>query len=171
MKEITIKGPTFDVNAVAEVALRCNCSVTHGTSQPAPMSDEEIVKPMEHGFVDIRGVRPTVLELTVHPQANIAAYDVHESPLAANANANREVIRRKADLVRKRILREAGDENWHPQEDCGSYARAFTATPLGGSWDGGWIDPLVVPGWYYFPTPETRDRFFRIMGDELKELL
>ena len=148
--------------------------------KPAPMSDKEIVRPRSVGYGHVVDCGHATIRYTSHSSKYAKSvgvldgslYRLFETEAECKANARRETIRRKADLVRKRILREARCEGWltnnfapnpfYTAYLCGRVLVHYTGKP---------ISSHQVPGWYYFPTPETCDRFFRIMGDELRELL
>ncbi len=133
------------------------------------MSDVQITQPLADGFVlgysMIAGTE--VVPLRYADPDLIARYCVFETPGEVLREAREREIRRKASLVRKRILKEEGFEEYEPGPQDLVYTASFKRgewAPLCGRHDG------VIP-WYVFPSSATRDRFFRLMGPELKDLV
>ena len=139
------------------------------------MTDEEIAKPVAAGYSFAIGTNNTRV-VEYHGSYNLTSdkfgkslYRAFDTEAECEEDVRQGIIRRKASLVRKRILREAGYEGWKPH--WGGASDNYTAHfENGGFRNSTWVTHCF-PGWYYFPTVETRDRFFKIMGEDLLKLL
>jgi len=168
-----IGGAPQDIDILLQLARRLDCMIVGPNfplvEKPATMGDEEIVEPLRDGcaLYGYRDGTRSVMSIPHRPET-ISDYSVFATAEEAKKSHHREVIRRKADLVRKRILEDAGYV-----DDGEPMIIYYTAQYTEGEWRPRMINRalgMLFP-WYFFPSQETCDRFFRIMGTELRELM